>query len=95
MIKPYHTKKEILKLLDTLTEEQIEQARLVYNKENVIDYITEDLFAIALNKKQREKRYCGMMKAIEKVKNAPSSATNTEQGNATDNLPQKSDASAL
>lgn len=80
----YHLRCEVIRQLSELTLEQIEEVRGAFQKSHPEEFLFySDLFDMAESRKQDELNMKAIIALVEEKKNAPSSVTNTEQGNET------------
>lgn len=76
-------RKDIIDMLMELETEQIKEVQRKYKEKYPDDRQFSAKCQIAISMKKAQKRTNDFISLIENVKSAPSSATNTEQGNET------------
>lgn len=83
-IELYHLRCDVVKCLSELELDQIEEVRRAFQQSHPEEYLFySNLFDMAESRKHDELNMKAIIALVEEKKNAPSGATNTEQGNAT------------
>lgn len=81
-----HLRCETVKVLSELSLESIFEVQAEFKKLHPDDYLNySNLFDVAISRKYEELSMQEIITLVEMQKNAPSSATNTGQGNEPDN----------